>query len=74
MLRTRTTGGKTEVIVDGRFVEITDLSGDVAVVFAYDDKGGSIKAITAGSIEASRYATLFGVKFSKIVKLPGELK
>lgn len=74
MLRLRTVTGATVPIAGGEFVEIADLNGDIAAVFAYDPKSNAIKAVTAGSTEAQKYSRLFGVAFSKIVKLPPELQ
>ena len=57
----------------GKFVEICDLHGNIAVAFNMDDNG-NISSIVPGTKEAANYAALFGVKFSKLVRLPMELR
>lgn len=72
--KSRTDAGRQSVmpIPFGKFVEICDLQGNIAVAFNQDDNG-NITAITPGTKEAANYAALFGVKFSKLVRLPMEL-
>lgn len=76
MLRTRTypRNGQSQVdiIPEGKFVEICDQLGDVAVVFHMDQQG-TIQSIAAGSAEAVGYSKLFGAKFVKHIRLPLEL-
>lgn len=54
-----------------RFVEICDLDGNVGAVVFMDDKG-TIRLIGPDDPDATRYAGLYGVKFSKLTTIPQE--
>lgn len=68
MLRIRTHKNEVTPVVDGRFVEITDLQGRVAAIF-FATETGEIKQIEAGDPEAERYAKLFGVELCPVKRV-----
>jgi hypothetical protein len=73
MIRLRNTDGTTIELPDsGRFVEITDVVGDVAVVL-YQDDDGIVHAVRASDPEAARYTRMFHVKWCDMSPLPEDI-
>jgi hypothetical protein len=52
-----------------KFVEVCDLDGNLGQV-VYSDTQGFIRILGPGEPESERYAKLFGLKWSRVIKLP----
>jgi hypothetical protein len=73
MIRLRDTLGKViESPENLGFIEVCDLDGNVACAI-YPDSQKFTHIVVHNSKEAARYASIFKVKFSKILELPKEI-
>ena len=54
--------------VDSRFVEITDVDGNIALLIYCDGHG--LHTSGPGTDCARRYSALYDVKFSRLINLP----
>lgn len=73
MIRLRHTDGSTlELPEECRFVEVTDVDGQVAMVY-YQDDAGVVHAISKDDPEARNYSRMFKVKWCGLTQLPEEI-
>lgn len=71
MLRIRKRDGSVVEIPEGDFVEICDTAQNIALVFIAGKE--VITTVAPGSPEAQQYSRMFGVQFSRLVRLPLEV-
>ena len=71
MIRIRKTDGKlVELPPEARFIEITDLKGDVGYVVVLKD-GGEVQLFSARDVsQVERYRKAFGVTFCPVIAVP----
>lgn len=71
MIRLRKQNGTTvEMPGDTRFIEITDLKGEVGYVIVLKD-GGEVQLFSVRDREmVERYSKAFGVKFCPVISVP----
>ncbi len=70
MIRIRGADGKLIPLpAEARFIEVTDLQGDVGRAFILRNNG-EILSINGSDALAKNYAQQCGVKFCKVVRLP----
>jgi uncharacterized Rossmann fold enzyme len=66
MIRLRSKEGVVEAAPQ-KFVEVTDLDGNIAVL-VYADNQGTVHLVHADDPEADKYQKLFDVKFCPIIR------